>query len=191
MDGYIIGLNISPDSSDADFYMITIADHGHAPEKFVMHDGYIILFRSLADADRVLRVAGMSDQVVIKSEEDMLTVDINNVFFFLKEGSAGKNRTLLGFYNTFLDICREGGFTLPRNYKRILYKFASHLMYENDFEAFFSETKITRKQVIDASLWLSGTLFAQTTFLESLLESADDAPPPITPALVEEPAEQP
>lgn len=159
---WLIGFRLNPDSDDADIYTAIL--HGEI-DKPLMIDDQIIFSKQLETLAHVIDSVPNVNQSISPLHKVDLICDVAEALYLITAEDIDTSATIINFLNILFDLVRATKLSMPANYKNILYSFADHLTFSQEFKRFLEEKKITRGEIRDAILWSIGTIMVKTKML--------------------------
>lgn len=164
----LIGFRVNPDCEEPELYILMICGDKDYP---VMLEDYIIFFARPILGIKAMQLSSNIDlqKILLKTMNDVadvdLVVDIAEVLYLISHENVDNKATIINCLNTLFDLVLCTGIPMPSNYKEVLYNFADHLTFNQEFSSFLEQHSISRSWVRDAILWCMGAAVAKSKLL--------------------------
>lgn len=164
----LIGFRVNPDCEEPELYILMICADKDYP---LMVEGDIIFFTKPTLGLKAVQLSSNVDlqKIILKTMNDVddvdFVVDIAEVLYLISDKNIDDQATIINCLNTLFDLVLCTGIPMPSNYKKLLYNFADHLTFHQEFSSFLEQHSISRSWVIDAILWCMNTVVAKSKLL--------------------------
>lgn len=160
---YLFGFRIDPDKEDPEIYTLFIYGEQERP---LVADGYIVFFSRPELALSALKLCEIdTSQLGMPPAEVALVCDIAETLHLIRYKDIDESATILNCLNTVFDLVKAILLPLPNDYKQVLYSFADHLTFEQEFASFFTQNEIQRSMIENAILWCMGAVMSKAKLL--------------------------
>ena len=161
---YLIGFCLRPDEDEADVWILMTS--GGELDRPIVAEKKIVFFTTPALALSALTLAEDDlKRLALAPEEEALICDVPGMLDLIETEHVDETATILNCLNTFFDLLRAVKQPLPPDYKRILYAFANHLTFHQEFGTFLAAQQIDRAALREAVEWCLETIFARSKLL--------------------------
>lgn len=161
---YLFGFRIDPDREDPEIYTLFIYGEQERP---LVADGYIVFFSQPDLAISALKLCKIdTSQLGMPPTEVALLCDIAEMLHLIRYKDIDDSATILNCLNTVFDLVKATLLPLPNDYKRVLYSFADHLTFEQEFASFLTQHEIERSMIENAIMWCMGAVMSKSKLLK-------------------------
>lgn len=160
---WLVGFRINPDNVDPEIYTLMVINDKDRP---LVVDGQILLFSKPDLADKALSFAESDVKRLGPAPKEIdLVCDVAQMMHLIESEKIDPSAFILNCLNTLFDLINVSSFTMPAEYKRILYKFADHLTFNKEFESFLIKEDISREAIFNAIFWCIGIVATKAKLL--------------------------
>lgn len=166
---YIVGFRIGGITVDPELYTLLLMFDGaeSGQDRPLMHREMIIWF---TDPDHAALAAQLGDEMFRASalaDHPVTVIDLTDVLWLIAHADRTKGAEIVTCLNVLLDMVAAIGYPMRPDFKRVIYEFADHLTFTKEYGEFFSNSTITRADVMDAVLWAVGAVAANSRVLKT------------------------
>ena len=161
----IIGFRINSESRSLDVY--TLMTYG-AIEAPLVVDGQLVFFRSPSSAAVAydLFEEDIKNVSSLPTEVDAMC-DVAEMLYLINHQDRDETATVLNCLNTLFDLVTATRTSMPIAYKKILYDFADHLTFNQEFADYIHQQGLNKTTITDAILWCIGAIVVNSRVLPS------------------------
>jgi hypothetical protein len=161
----IVGLRISDEASQPDFYCIKISNT--CRDYYLCVNSKLLIFKDaglVPDVGaRLLREQRIVN--VVTSEPDLIC-DLPGALRLITEEDVDDRAVILNFLNAAFDIVRQVGCVIPGWAERDLYKIADHLTFNKEFSSFLRAENLMRDELCNAICLCAGLVLPRIFFVD-------------------------
>ena len=163
----LIGLRFDPEYIEPDFYTLLLEERELLP---ISSDEQIIFFYTPDFAQKALELDSNFSKLEsqIASKEVSENLDFASMFYLIAYECYDKLCCIVDCLNTLFDMLKAASIPIPPHYQRLLYPFADHLTFEQDFSAFLANDENMRNKLIEAIQWATGAIISKSTFFPKI-----------------------
>lgn len=164
MDGVAaIGFQLSP-KKITDFYILTTYNDS---DEILIYNGKILAFKSFEKCEKVFNFFDEEIKSHFHSpRSEALTCNIFEAKKLIKTEKTDINSFILNCLNTFFDAFRSMNLDLPKEFKSMLIDFANFLTFNNRVDVFFSNSRVSRTQILAGFDWCFESFVSSIEYIE-------------------------
>jgi hypothetical protein len=161
----LVGLRISDEASQPDFYCINI--YNMASDYYVCVNERLLIIKDacLAPAVGALLLGAEGIFNDVPTEPDLIC-DLPETLRLLTQENVDNHAVILNFLNADLDVVGQLGCGITEWAKRDLYKVADHLTFNREFSSFLLAENIGRDELSDAICLCVGMVIPRILFVD-------------------------
>lgn len=163
----LVGFRINPDSNEPEFY--TLIDCSGDKDRALTVDNDLIFFTELEQKQQAF---GLFSEDIKRGfavpDEIDLVADLAGALYLIENEDFDASAIILNLLNTLFDLLYSIDKQLSADKKSLLWGFADHLTFENEFNHYLSSNSINRQSVSDAIVWSVGAIFSRSKILTTV-----------------------
>ncbi|MFM9263953.1 hypothetical protein [Tychonema sp. BBK16] len=160
---WLCGFRIDPETEAPNLY--TLIAYGEQEPPLVA-GGQLVFFSRPELAINALQLCDIDVTTLGMPPTEIDAIcDIAETLYLLDAEDIDESDTIVNCLNTLFDLVKAILMPMPTEYKRVLYAFADHLTFEQEFASFLNEEDIQRSEIVNAILWCVGAITAKSRLL--------------------------
>ena len=167
---YLVGVRLTPGSHEPDVYTLVLYNEVARQDanRPLTHDGRIVFFERLRDADRALALGDIAFRKYAAAPNDVAIVyDVPTVIELVDRGRRDDDAVLADFLNELLDFVAATRWPMPPTYTTSLRALADRTTFDKEFGDMLDGVPTRRSETRNALLWSLGTVLSNVLFLSA------------------------
>jgi len=160
---WLIGFIIDPDAETPQLYTIFFPGDIDKP---LTNQGYILFFSDLQITTKAIKAGDIDyHNFIYPPTEVDLVCNIAELLYLINHETRDDSAIIVDCLNILFDMIRAIHINMPPNYQSILYAFADHLTFNQEFASFFTKQQTSATAISDALTWCIGAIVSKSKII--------------------------